>query len=108
VALGQGRPTEALMYCRPALAVQHRNAAVTAAAIVYAAEALLRLDELAHPAELCSFLLIWPGEPHHVKRTAEKLLAELELRLPAEDLAAAVRLGEGLSLKEIVAQSTGP
>jgi hypothetical protein len=108
VALGQGRPAEALAFFRQALAAQHRNAAVTAAAIVSAAEALLRQDELARPAELCGFLLDWPGAPCHVKRTAQKLLAELELRLPAEDLAAAVRLGEGQSLKEIVAQSTGP
>jgi predicted ATPase/DNA-binding SARP family transcriptional activator len=108
VALGQGRPAEALEFLRQALAVQHRNAAVTAAAIVYTAEALLRQDELARPAELCGFLLRWSGAPHHVKRAAQELLAEVTLRLPAEDLAAAVMLGEGQSLREIVAQSTGP
>ncbi len=107
VALGQGRPAEALEYFRQALAAQHRNAAMTAAAIVYTAEALLRLDELARPAELCGFLLSWPGAPTMSSALAEKLLAELETRLPAEDLAAAVLRGKAQPLTGITAQAVG-
>jgi tetratricopeptide (TPR) repeat protein len=104
VALGQGRVAEAQEYFRQALAAQHRNAATTAGALVYTAEALLRQGELARPAELCGFLLGWPGAPCHVKQAAGKLLAELETRLPAEDLAAALQRGKAQPLTEIVAQ----
>ena len=103
VALGQACAAEALEYFRQALAAQHRNAATTAGAIVYSAEALMRKHELARPAELCGFLLGWPGTPYHVKRAAEKLLAEVETRLPAEHLAAALKRGKEQPLIEIVA-----
>lgn len=107
VALGQGHPAEALALLQHALCVQHRNAAMTAGTIVYTAEALLRQDELAQPAELCGFLLRWSGAPHHVKRAAQKLLFELALRLPAEELTAAIGRGEARSPGEVVEQVLG-
>ena len=107
VALGQGRPAEAREYFRQALAAQHRNAATTAEAIVYTAKALLCEGELAWPAELCGFLLSWPGTPYHVKGVAEKFYADLEIRLPPEDLATALQRGKAQPLTEIVAQAVG-
>ncbi len=74
---------------------------------MYTAEALLRVDELARPAELCGFLLCWSGAPQQIQRTAQKLLAEVAQRLPADDLAMAMQRGRAQSPAEIVAQVMG-
>lgn len=94
VALGQGRPVEAQDYFRQALAARHLNAATMAGAIVHTAAALLCQGELTQPAELCGFLLGWPGTPYHVKGVAEKLLANLKVGMPVECLMTALAQGQ--------------
>ena len=94
VALGQGRPAEAQDYFRQALAARHLNAATMAGAIVHTAAALLCQGELTQPAELCGFLLGWPGTPCYVKGVAEKLLTNLEVRLQVEHLVTALTQGQ--------------
>ena len=106
VALGQGRPAEAREYFRQALAVtapqrrrdrrSHRVCGRSAAAPgrAGAARRAVRL-----PARLAGRAL--PRQ----ENCAEKLLAEVELRLPAEELAAAMQRGRAQPLTEIVAQA---
>jgi tetratricopeptide (TPR) repeat protein len=107
VALSQGHPAEARVHFRRVLSAPSRRAAMTAEALVYAAEALAREDQLVQFAELCGFLLNWFGAPYHVREVAEKLLGELPDRLPPEELAAALRRGELRWLDEVVAQVVG-
>jgi len=107
VALFEGRPAEARECLRQVLSRPGRWAATTAEAIAYTAEALLRQGELARPAELCGFILSWHGTPFHIRAAAEKLLGEIEARLPPENLATALARGRVRRVDEVVAQIVG-
>ena len=56
-----------------------------AVALVYMAEALHQQGELTWPAELCGFLLRWPGTPHHIREAADNLAGKMKVRLPPEE-----------------------
>jgi predicted ATPase/DNA-binding SARP family transcriptional activator len=107
VALHEGRPTEAREQLRQVLSAPGRDAPTTATAIVHSAEALLREGELVGPAELCGFLLSWRGAPRYTRDAAQKLVAEVEARLPPGDLAAALERGRGRQLEEVIAGIVG-
>ena len=107
VALDQGDPAQALACFRQALAAPRRSAAITAEALVYMAEALHQQGELAQPAEICGFLLRWPGTPYHIREAADTLADKTKIRLPQAELIEAPVRGERRSLDEIVAQTIG-
>jgi tetratricopeptide (TPR) repeat protein len=102
IALSQGRPEDALAHFRQTLSAPVRSAATTAEALVYAAEALAEQGDLALPAEVCAFLLSWPGAPYGVKKIARKLVDVMEGRMLPEELAMAS--GHQWQLEDVVAQ----
>ncbi|MEJ5200389.1 MAG: tetratricopeptide repeat protein [Anaerolineae bacterium] len=104
VALREGHPHEARERFQQVLSAAGCQAATTAEAIVYTAETLLQQGELARPAELCGFLLAWPGAPQHVKDETRMLLAALEARLTSDELAAAIERGQVRRPEEVLAQ----
>ncbi|GIK73615.1 MAG: hypothetical protein BroJett021_26030 [Chloroflexota bacterium] len=108
VALSQGQPCDALAYLRQALSAPVRSAALTAEALAYAAEALLRQGDLTQPVTICAFLLRWPGATYCVQQIARTLLDEIAVRLPPEEWAAALAQGEQCRLEDLVAPSTFP
>ncbi len=106
IALSQGRPDDALAHFRQTLSAPVRSAATTAEALVYAAEALVQQGDLAQPAEVCSFLLSWPGAPYSVKMLARRLVDDIEDRMLPEELA--IVLGHQWQLEDVVAQIVRP
>jgi predicted ATPase len=102
IALSQGRHEDALAHFRQALSAPVRSAATTAEALVYAAEALTQRGDLALPAEVCGFLLSWPGAPYGVKEIARRLVGALEGRMLPVELAMA--LGQQRQVEDAVAQ----
>ena len=102
IALSQGRHEDALAHFRQALNAPVRSAATTAEALVYAAEALAEQGDLALPADVCSFLLRWPGAPYSVKKIAREMVDVLEGRMLPEELALASR--QQRQVEDVVAQ----
>jgi tetratricopeptide (TPR) repeat protein len=102
IALSQRRPEDALAHFYQALNAPVRSAATTAEALVYAAEALAEQGDLALPAEVCGFLLSWPGAPYGVKEIAWRLVGAMEGRMLPVELAMAS--GQQQQLEDVVAQ----
>ncbi len=92
VALSQGRRDDALAHFRQALSAPAQNAATAADALVYAAETLAQQGDLALFAEVCGFMLNWPGAPYGVKEMVRKLVAALAGHIQPEELAMALEL----------------